>query len=479
MLFNSLNFAVFLPVVFLLYWSIPNEKRWLLLLVSSYYFYMSWNVKYAFLIFGMTVISYTCGIGIEKAKKKSLKKWIVIGTTILSLGILFLFKYFDFSMVIVSEIFKQLAIPFHPFTLNWVLPVGISFYTFQVIGYIIDVYRGGIFPEHHFGKYAAFVSFFPQLVAGPIERSKNLLPQISAKHTFCYEKATEGLKRMAWGYFKKIVIADRLAVYVDTIYGNVSRYSGFSLAIATLFFSIQIYCDFSGYTDIAIGTAKLMDIDLMENFKSPYLSANFKEFWSRWHISLSTWFRDYLYIPLGGNRFGPWRRDLNTIVTFLMSGLWHGADFSYLAWGGLHGIAQVLEKRLDRKPIIDNNIFRGIRILFVFLFCCFAWIFFRAETMRDAWYIIKNIAIGIFSPIAYIKNGFRELGLVSIAEIIRIACLLFVLLIFDFVSLKKNIFIESAKLPLILRWFLYILLGLTIILLSRKGMATEFVYFQF
>lgn len=286
---------------------------------------------------------------------------------------------------------------------------------------------------------------------------------------------------MAWGYFKKIVIADQLAVYVDTIYGNVRNYSGFSLVMATLFFSIQIYCDFSGYTDIAIGTAKLMDINLMENFKSPYLSSSLKEFWERWHISLSTWFRDYLYIPLGGNRFGPWRRNFNTIITFLMSGLWHGADCSYLVWGGIHGFSLVAEKHLykKRKPANDRSVFCKVKIAFIFLFCCFAWIFFRAETIWDACYIIKNIAVGIVSPLAYVKNGFRALGLVNISEIIKIVSLIFVLFIFDFISMRKNIFTESAKLPLICRWGLYILLGLTIVLLSRKGMATEFVYFQF
>lgn len=481
MLFNSLNFAVFLPIVFLLYWAIPNRKRWLLLLISSYYFYMSWNAKYVFLILGMTAISYICGIGIERAKKKSLKKWILVGTTILCLGILFLFKYYNFSIAIISNIGEMIAIPLHPVTLKLILPVGISFYTFQIIGYIVDVYRGGVFAERHFGKYAAFISFFPQLVAGPIERSRNLLPRMSSMHTFCYDKAAEGLKRMAWGYFKKIVVADRLAIYVDAIYGNVVNYSGFSLIIATLFFTVQIYCDFSGYTDIAIGTAKLMDIDLMENFKSPYLATSFKDFWRRWHISLSSWFRDYLYIPLGGNKFGPLRRDFNTIITFLMSGLWHGADSTYLVWGGLHGIAQVAEKHFcgKRKHMNGWKVFRGIKITFVFLFCCFAWIFFRAETIGDACYIIKNITAGIDSPIAYIKDGLLALGLVDSSEIVRISCLLFVLFIFDLISLKINIFVEIASIPLVLRWFLYILLGLAIILLSQKGMATEFVYFQF
>jgi D-alanyl-lipoteichoic acid acyltransferase DltB (MBOAT superfamily) len=265
----------------------------------------------------------------------SLKRKVLLLLTLsVSLGILFIFKYFNFVSESFSQICRLLSIPIHSVTLKLILPVGISFYTFQTLSYVIDVYKGKVKAEHHFGKYAAFITFFPQLVAGPIERTENLLHQINEKHFFDYEQAAYGMKLMAWGFFKKLVIADNLAVFVDLIYGNVSSYQGFSLILATVFFSIQIYCDFSGYSDIAIGTARLFGIELMTNFRSPYFSGTVKEFWSRWHISLSTWFRDYIYIPLGGNRKGRIRQYTNLMITFFASGAWHGANWTFLMWGG-------------------------------------------------------------------------------------------------------------------------------------------------
>lgn len=334
MLFNSLQYAVFLPVVFVLYWTIPNRFRWVVLLVTSYYFYMSWNAQYVFLILFTTIVSYLAGILLECAKKQSQKKAVVWVTAIACFGLLFLFKYFNFFFDSITAVCDKLTIHIDPVTLKLLLPVGISFYTFQTFSYVIDVYREDIRAERHLGIYATFISFFPQLVAGPIERTRNLLPQIKEVHSFDYKTATYGMKLMAWGFFKKTVIADNLARIVDHVYDNVSAYPGFSLVLATLFFTIQIYCDFSGYSDIARGTASLMDIKLMENFRSPYYSASIKEFWGRWHISLSTWFRDYVYIPLGGNRKGRVKTYINLVVTFLVSGLWHGANWTYVIWGG-------------------------------------------------------------------------------------------------------------------------------------------------
>ncbi len=302
MLFNSFAFAFFFPLVFLLYWALPHRWRWFLILIASYYFYMSWNAKYVFIIFATTGIAYVAAMMMENECDKKKKKLIMTGAAIICLGVLFFFKYFNFVSESVTDILRVFSLQLNPLTLKIVLPVGISFYTFQTLSYVIDVYRGDIVAEHHFGKYAAFISFFPQLVAGPIERSSNLLPQIKAEHKFDYDKATYGLKLMAWGYFKKIVIADAISQIVSKVYDYPERYYGFSLVLAIIFFSIQIYCDFSGYSDIAVGTAKMMGIDLMTNFKSPYFSQSIKEFWGRWHISLSTWFRDYVYIPLGGNR---------------------------------------------------------------------------------------------------------------------------------------------------------------------------------
>lgn len=332
--FNSIQYLIFLPIVFILHWIIPQKYKWIVLLIASYYFYMSWNAKYVFLILFTTGITYFCGIALEKNKDKGRKKLILAITLIACLGVLALFKYGNFILDSVAAVLSIFSIKIHPMTLRLLLPVGISFYTFQTLSYVIDVYRGDIEAERHFGYYATFISFFPQLVAGPIERSSNLLPQIKKERIFSYDSGKEGLLLMAWGFFKKIVIADTLAIYSDKIFNDVMSYTGFSLIVAIFFFTIQIYCDFSGYSDIAIGTAKLFGIKLMDNFRSPYFSSSIKEFWSRWHISLSTWLRDYVYIPLGGNRVSKLRHKLNLLITFLISGLWHGANWTFVVWGG-------------------------------------------------------------------------------------------------------------------------------------------------
>lgn len=334
MLFNSFAFAIFLPIVFCLYWALPHKYRWSLLLVASYYFYMSWNPKYVFLIFFTTAVSFFAAILLEKATDKKKKKFILYISAILCLGVLVYFKYFNFVSQSIVDILRAVSINLNPITVDVLLPVGISFYTFQTLSYVIDVYKGEIKAEKHFGYYATFISFFPQLVAGPIERTKSLLPQIKKLHEFNYDQATYGLKLMTWGFFKKLVIADVLSKFVQIVYESPHDFKGFSLVLASFFFTIQIYCDFSGYSDIAIGTAKLLGINLMTNFKNPYMSASIKEFWSRWHISLSTWFRDYVYIPLGGNRVDRFRHSANLLITFLISGLWHGANWTFVAWGG-------------------------------------------------------------------------------------------------------------------------------------------------
>lgn len=344
MLFNSFTYAIFLPVVFAVYWALPHRYRWMLLLAASYYFYMSWNVKYTLLILATTVVSYTTGRLLSGEKNPIRRKFFLLGALAICLGLLIYFKYFVFLGNSVIAVLNGFALRLHPITLKIVLPVGISFYTFQTLSYVLDVYRGRIEPERHFGIYATFVSFFPQLVAGPIERTENLLPQIRSRKQFDYDQATYGLKLMAWGFFKKLAIADVIAQYVDLTYSALPSRTSLDLAIAIFFFTVQIYCDFSGYSDIAIGSAKLLGINLMANFKSPYFSKRIREFWNRWHISLSTWFRDYVYIPLGGNRCSTLRANLNLMVTFLISGLWHGANWTYVIWGGINGAAQIVEK---------------------------------------------------------------------------------------------------------------------------------------
>lgn len=479
MLFNSFAFAIFLPVVFILYWTLPHKFRWVLMLLASYYFYMSWNAKYIVLILFTTIISYGAARLLENEKNKKKRKWILAGTTILCLCVLFFFKYFNFVSESVTDFLSLFAIQMNPITLQVLLPVGISFYTFQTLSYVIDVYRGDIPAERHFGYYAAFISFFPQLVAGPIERTRNLLPQMKAEHKFDYDQATYGLKLMAWGFFKKIVVADTLSFYVSRVYDAPQEVYGFALVLATAFFTIQIYCDFSGYSDIAIGTAKLLGVNLMTNFKSPYFSASVKEFWSRWHISLSTWFRDYVYIPLGGNRVGKVRYALNLMITFLVSGLWHGANWTFVVWGGIHGAAQIIENVVaSKKEKKRTGIVWWIRVFIVFAFVSFAWIFFVSNSMEDAVYVIRHLFDGILNPIDYLRTGFGSITMdkwMFASEMILVA----MMGVFDFFSLKMDVISALSKKNLVVRWALYICLGLIIVFFSQKGVATEFVYFQF
>lgn len=484
MLFNSLEFAVFLPIVFALFWLLPEKFRWIVILVSSYYFYMSWNVKYVVLILFTTVISYFCARILQNTDKERIKKISLVVTLVASLGVLFVYKYFNFFIDSFAELMNTIGFSVNAVTLSLLLPVGISFYTFQTLSYVIDVYRGDAEVEKNFGKYAAFVAFFPQLVAGPIERTKNLLPQISRKHTFKYENAAYGLRIMAWGFFKKIVIADTLAMYVDQVYNELEYHSGFSLVLAMIMFTFQIYCDFSGYSDIAIGTAKLFDIELMKNFSSPYFSASIKEFWSRWHISLSTWFKDYVYIPLGGNRCSKPRHYLNLILTFGISGLWHGASWTYVVWGLIHGVGQVLEnifskgKKITRSLSKKSTVFTWISVVGVFIFCIITWVFFRAESFGDAIYIFKNAFKGISIPGMYIMDGLKALSLGS-AKAIDLVIMLALLLVFDFFNIKHDVIAKIGELKAAYRWIIYIIFTVVLLYLLPQNAGNEFIYFQF
>ncbi len=481
MLFNSLHFAIFLPIVFIIYWILPNKYRWPLLLAASYYFYMSWNIKYVFLILFTTGVSYFAAIALEKTESPQQKKAILLSSIAACLGVLFIFKYFNFFFESLSNLLGIISIPLHPITLKLLLPVGISFYTFQSLSYVVDVYRGEIVAEHHFGIYATFVSFFPQLVAGPIERTNNLLPQIKAEHKFDYERAMYGLKLMLWGYFKKIVIADNIAVYVDKVYNDLAVSNGFALIIATVFFTLQIYCDFSGYSDIARGTARVLDIELMQNFQSPYFASSVKEFWSRWHISLSTWFRDYVYIPMGGNRVGKIKHYWNLLVTFLVSGLWHGANWTFVIWGAVHGIAQIVENALGIKPAKKHGILWLLRVLIVFLFVSSAWTFFRAQIIADAIYVFAHMFDGMASPVNYLRQGFEIIGLTKEHLAFCVVFYFVPLIIIDSLGISVNndgiSVIETWKTPI--RWLIYIAIGLIVVFFSQKGVAAEFVYFQF
>ena len=479
MLFNSMQYAVFLPIVFAIYWALPHKYRWFLLLISSYYFYMSWNPKYVFLILMTTVISYLSAIALERWRGNTVRKAILAGSAVICLGTLFLFKYFNFFMSSFSKVCSAFSIHLHPMSLKLLLPVGISFYTFQTLSYVIDVYRGDIPAEHHFGKYATFISFFPQLVAGPIERASNLLPQILGEHTFDYDQASYGLKLMAWGFFKKILIADKLAQYTS-ILTSPQAYSGFSLALAVFLFAIQIYCDFSGYSDIAIGTAKLLGINLMTNFKSPYFSQSIHEFWSRWHISLSSWFRDYVYIPLGGNRVGKARHCLNLMITFLISGLWHGAQWTFVIWGAVHGAVQIAEnlllpKRL-RKP--STGLVGFVRVVLVFAVCCFAWVFFVSDCTTDALFTLRHLFNGISNPIAYLNTGFLNLNIFP-EKMPGIFAPIALLTVYDWYSMKKDVISAISAQQWYIRWAVYLMFTLWLIVMMPYNQTSEFIYFQF
>jgi D-alanyl-lipoteichoic acid acyltransferase DltB (MBOAT superfamily) len=469
------------------------------MLAASYYFYMSWNAKYVFLILFTTIISYAAAILLEKTERLRNKKIILIGTAVACLGVLFFFKYFNFVSESVTAVFRLFAIQMNPVLLNLLLPVGISFYTFQTLSYVIDVYKGDVKAEHHFGYYAAFISFFPQLVAGPIERTNNLLPQIKAEHKFDYDQATYGLKLMAWGYFKKIVIADTLSQFVSKVYDAPQGFSGFALVLATVFFTLQIYCDFSGYSDIAIGTAKLLGINLMTNFKSPYFSQSIKEFWSRWHISLSTWFKDYIYIPLGGSRKGFRKKLINLTIIFLISGLWHGAAWTFVIWGFLHAIYRILEEIIDKckkvQLTINNFLLKKIVIVLntivIFALVNFSWIFFRANSINDAFYVIKNLfgqfdIYSVYEKINYlIQTSLLDKYLFSKFFIIVIFISIIYLFVEDFIMKKNNCNISSYYQKLRKgRYIIYIVQALLIIIIwlifsAVYGQSGQFIYFQF
>lgn len=488
MLFNSFDFLLFFPSVVVLYFIFPKKIRWFWLLITSYFFYMSWNPRYAILIFASTVITYLSAILIEQAgpKKKSKKTYVVI-SLVLNLGLLLFFKYFNFFVENFNAVFYLMGSKNNVTTFNVLLPVGISFYTFQALSYTLDVYKGKINATRHFGKYALFVSFFPQLVAGPIEKSFHLLPQFSQSKLFDYERVKEGLILMCWGFFKKIVIADRLAVLVNTVYNDPTSYKGFELIIATFFFSIQILCDFSGYTDIAIGASKVLGFNLSKNFDRPYFSKSIPEFWRRWHISLGAWFRDYLYFPLGGNRVSDLRKYGNILIVFLVSGLWHGASWNFIIWGFLHGFYQIVDliftpKILPRLEYLKINIkhraYRFFKTLITFSLVTFAWIFFRANTINEALYIVKGLFI--FNSDVILGNGKYNLGLNKIE--FKVASIsIIVLLLANLLERKYDLMNLLKGQNILVRWLFYLALVFYILIYGIYGgnEKAAFIYFQF
>ncbi len=490
MLFNSLKFLIFFPAVTLIYFLIPQKIKYLWLLAASYYFYMCWNPEYALLMALSTAVTYLSGIFISRGKTDLSRKLTVAASFTINFAILFYFKYFYFTMDNINAIRHFFGLGTLVPKFDVILPVGISFYTFQALSYTVDVYRRDIEAEKNPLRYALFVSFFPQLVAGPIERSKNLLKQVNDEHHFDYERVRKGLLLMLWGFFQKLVIADRTAILVNSVYNNMSAYSGMAVAAATAAFALQIYCDFASYSLIAKGAAKVMGFELMKNFEQPYLSVSIAEFWRNWHISLSSWFKDYLYIPLGGNRKGNVRKYFNLMVVFLVSGLWHGASWHYVIWGAIHGFYQIVggvSKNLRRFICAILNIdrqtpqYRFFQRIITFLLVCFAWIFFRSENMSQSVEAVRKIFTD-FRPWTLYNGGITSMGL----DIANLTVLFGAVILQIFVSLTEHKGISVAgtveQMHVFARWPLYLMLLFSVLVFGIYGPgfeASQFIYFQF
>ena len=485
MLFNSFDFIVFFIIVAFGYFIIPYRVRWILLLAASCIFYMAWNPWLILLIVFTIATNYTAAMFIDANKSRRIKKRALALAMIINFGLLFVFKYLGFMNSTMLSIFGQ----------NWpvkavdiILPMGISFYTFQAAAYTIDVYRGTIRAERHFGIFMLFVMFFPQLVAGPIERSANLLPQFYEKYRFDLQRTVSGIRIMLWGFFKKIVIADRVATAVNTVFNSAHSYSGLYLVAASVLFTFQIYCDFSGYSDIAKGCARVLGFRLMDNFKNPFLAKSIKEFWRRWHISLSTWFMDYIYIPLGGNREGEGKKYRNLLITFLVSGLWHGANWTFVVWGALHGAYQVIgqttfgfRKRIKKALHLDGSFVMGfISVVITFGLVCLGFIFFRANSISDALYIIRNLPAGFtgWFDMQYLYEVITGMGLNLFEMGVCFAAILF-LVISEALCKDRPVYEVMERKNMFLRIAFYLITALFILSAGVYYEAGAFIYFQF
>lgn len=491
MLFNSYQFMVFFPIALLILYVIPKKVRRVWLLLCSLFFYACWSPKYLMLLLTSIIVTYVCGLVFDRTDHK---KAVMAAGLIINFGILFFFKYFNFFIDSINGMLLKIGSIQIDTRFDVILPVGISFYTFQAVGYMLDVYKGKIKPEKSLVRYALFVSFFPQLVAGPIERSENILNQIDeigSKKLWNYDRIKKGIFYMAWGYFLKLVVADRLSVIVDEVFDNYYMYGTIVLITGAIAFSLQIYCDFASYSTIAIGSASIMGIRLMENFDTPYLSMSIKEFWRRWHISLSTWFRDYLYIPLGGSRCSRFKKYRNILITFLISGLWHGANWTFVVWGGLHGLYQIIGDVL--KPLRDriNAIFNTKvdsfgyklgRIIGTFALTGFAWIFFRAESLRDAaGYIIKMFTR--MDMWVLTDGSLYNLGLDRMQAGVLLLSLLIILVI-GVIRYRTGYRFDEliASQGIVFQMIIMYLLIMFIIIFGKYGPSEEmkaFLYFQF
>lgn len=481
MLFNSIDFAIFFPIVFLLVWIFSNRLnlRNITILVSSYVFYGWWDWRFLFLIIISSIVDYFVGLALYKTLNGKKRKTLLSLSLFVNLGFLIYFKYANFFIETFVDSFRLFGHQLEVSTLNIILPVGISFYTFQTLSYTIDIYRKQLKPTNDALSFFSFVAFFPQLVAGPIERASHLLPQFFKTYRFSYEQVKSGLLLMAFGLFKKMIIADRAAIIVNQVYNNPLEHSGHEVILATVLFAFQIYCDFSGYSDIAIGAARTMGFDLMKNFDSPYFSKSITEFWRRWHISLSTWFRDYVYIPLGGNKKGQYRTYLNLFIVFVVSGLWHGAAMTFVIWGAIHGVFIVIEKAIVsiRTRMYGKRETNGLNSLlgvpFTFFIVCLAWIFFRANSLNDAVTIVQNSVKSSSANIFELALGKPELILLSV--------MILLLITVEGIDKKIRIYPLFNRLYLPVRWTCYLLVVFCILVFGVYGddVVQEFIYFQF
>ncbi|MGY8988063.1 MAG: MBOAT family O-acyltransferase [Flavobacteriales bacterium] len=481
MLFNSIEFGIFLPSIFIIYWFVTKkiQHQNILILLSSYLFYGWWDWRFLGLIFFSTIIDFLIGKSLEKKKGVVTRKYLLWSSVLMNIGFLGFFKYYNFFIDNFIYAFSTVGIELSYQSLNIILPVGISFYTFQTLSYTIDIYKRKLKPTTDFITFAAFVSFFPQLVAGPIERASNLLPQFKKNRIFDYNQATDGMRQILWGFFKKIVIADNCAEYANLIFNNSADYGGSTLVIGAIFFTFQIYGDFSGYSDIAIGTAKLFGFNLMQNFSFPYFSRDIAEFWRRWHISLSTWFRDYLYIPLGGSRGSNYHKIRNVFIVFLVSGFWHGANWTFIFWGGLNAIYFIPIMLMNRNrsnldTIAHNKLFPNVNeffsMLLTFGLTVFAWIFFRSEDLNHAFNYIGTIFSNTLFTIPEIKLEIK---------LVVIFLLILFFLIIEWFGRESKYAIEyfMKKWKWHYRYLYYYVILITIIFFSGKN--EEFIYFQF
>ena len=491
MLFNSIEFLIFLPIVFCLFWIIPKKYRWVILLIASYVFYMWWNWKLVFLILFTTLISYLCGIFLTKYNQKiAIKRLVLILGIVLCFGVLIFFKYFNFLADVYVDIANLFNANMSRGHLNILLPVGISFYTFQTASYIIDVYKGKFEAEKHFGYYALFVVFFPQLVAGPIERPQDLLPQLKSDKHISEIDYSGAARIMLVGFFKKIAIADVIGMAVNNVYNDVGSANGLSIMVASFLFAFQILCDFSGYSDIAVGCAKLFGVNLTENFNEPYKSTSIKDFWGRWHISLSRWLRDYIYIPLGGSRRSKVRWVINVLIVFLISGIWHGANYTFIVWGLLHGLLQVIGvltlsyrnkawQYLKVNP--DGKLVRTIRIVITFILVDFCWIFFRANNISDAGISIAKLFTDWSFTSEYFAASVDTLGFTWFYFVYCVIILLSLIIINKIKNLHFNKINFFKTFPV--RYITYLTVAVCVICswvyLQSADVGSSFIYFQF